>query len=564
MDRSPLTRRGALTAAMATTAALAVPVTAHASASKAGAATGGQPMPDIPKDKVLRVALVDSEHAHRPLGSTREVRLRDDKALPNETMGWDTVSAVRLTDVNRAILNNATTPKEWSAKIPGSTFSSPVEASGGFDAWRLTPGGTGGNVLMKIPFHATLVVNPGKGETVYDIQGGSANVEVYLEYHTSSKDGNVKELKLQSSPGDSGKEDRDGDDAKPLAMITHLDFDKPDIKNPDEKAAVVRSLTALLGQWLNARDSGDMSNLGRFDHVFATIDLNTAEAQGELSWLTPTTREYAYINGKDANSSYLGVLCMTENRDPGMAAQELAPGAIITGAEATFTISIDRVLNKMIMPAVQHSFPDGAFVLTAGEIVSKGEFSLDTVEAGGLKYHPKVTSFHFSVIGQTLQVEMDVHIPISPGIDGYATMKYRVQPTMSHNSKGEPNLAYEVVEESSQHWHTVADWLEGVEIAVDIIVLVLASVAGALLARGMSLLVKVVIAAATALVATLPAIFEQIPLFNADKALDDLPGILAMVNAVTAPITWADAKTFNPKAAMINGGLQVGGDCFSQ
>ncbi len=168
------------------------------------------------------------------------------------------------------------------------------------------------------------------------------------------------------------------------------------------------------------------------------------------------------------------------------------------------------------------------------------------------------------MIGQTFQVEMNVHIPISPGIDGYATMKYRVRPTMSHNNKGEPNLRYEVIEQSSQHWHTVADWLTGVEIAVDVIVLVVASVAGALLAKGMSLIVKVIIAAATALVAALPELLAMIPEFNADKALGDLPGILAMVNAVTAPITWADAKTFDPTTAMINGGLQVGGNCFGK
>ncbi len=562
MDRSPLTRRGALTAAMATTAALAVPVTAHASTSKAGAATVGQLMPKIPKGKVLRVALVDSEHAHLPLGSTGKARLTDDGPLPNDTMGWDTVSAVTLRDVNRAIAKNAATPDSWRAEIPASRFSPRIEATGGFDAWSLTPGGTGTNILMQIPFNAKLVLDPdGREQTVYDIQGGRAVVEVYLAYHTSSKDNNVTELKLQSLPSDSGKEGHDDD--KPLAMITHLGFTEPVIKDPDEQAGVVRSLTSLLGQWLNARD-GDKSNLGRFDHVFATVDLNTAEAQGELSWLKPTTREYAYLDGENLDTCYLGVLCMTENRDPGRATQELAAGAMIDGAEATFTISTDRMLNKMIMPSVQHHFPDGKFVATSGALVSKGEFSLDSVKAGGITYHPKATSFRFSVSQQTLRLEMNVHIPISPGIDGYATMSYTVRPTMSHNKKGEPNLSYELIEQSSQHWYEIASWLEKVELAVDVIVLVVAAAAGAAIAVGERVIVKVIIAAATALVASLPEIFAMIPVLNAKDALANLPGILAMVNAVTAPITWADAKAFDPTQAMINGGLQVGGNCFGK
>ncbi|MBZ3900881.1 TULIP family P47-like protein [Streptomyces griseiscabiei] len=566
MDRSPLTRRGALTAAMATTAALAVPVAAHASApAKAGAAEAGQLMPKIPKGKVLRVAMADTEKAAGRPGSARQASLTDDTVLPNDTMGWDTVSAVKLTDVNRAIAGNTTLPDSWSAEIEASPFSQQVQVTGGFDTWSLTPGGTGGNVLMSIPFTATLVVgDPTQKPTTYDIQGGTSTVEVSLEYHNSSSDRNVKELKLQSSPDDGGDDDGDDDDDKPLALVTKLNFTAPVIRDSAEKAAVIRNLETLLQQWLNSRDANDTANLGKFDHVFATVDLNTAEAQGELAWLTPTTREYAYVNGKTPDTSYLGVLCMTENRDPGTAAQELAPGAIIAGAQATFTLSMERVIDKMVMPALKHSFPDGDFVVQGDEVLSKGDFSLDPVKGGGLTYYPKATSFDFSVLGQTLQVEMDVHIPISPGIDGYATMKYRVLPSMTQNDKGEPTLTFDVVTQDSDHWYTVADWVEGIEIGVDIVFAILTAGVGVMLARGASLMVKVAIAVVSALVAGLPALFESIPLFNATAALKSLPGMTEMVNAVTGPITWADAKTFNPTTAMINGGLQVGGTCFSQ
>ena len=85
-------------------------------------------LPTIPPDHLLQISLAQVSPP-RPTPAPAASSKRD---LAFNTNGWDTVFAVRLSDVNRAIQQSGVSPTTWQWNIPKSEFSPAIEATGRF------------------------------------------------------------------------------------------------------------------------------------------------------------------------------------------------------------------------------------------------------------------------------------------------------------------------------------------------------------------------------------------------------------------------------------------------
>ncbi len=540
MGHSALSRRGALSAAFGSAAALGVPATARAATPPEVQAGTPSLLPAVPRGKHLHLSYVDADSASK----LKTARLLGDAPPSTDdfsTLGWDTVSAVALTDVNNAIAKYGTSPRTWDGTVPRTKFSPSVALTGRFEPWSLTTGGTGSKVIMKIPFHAEVVVGDGADRTTYVIEGGAAGVEVNFAFDSKQR------LRVDTLP-DKGK----------LAEVTGVTFIQPAAGAlPDEdREWLNKTLKYLLEQWLNAP-----ANLGQFQHVFTAIGLNSAEAMGNLAWLLPTYTSYAYIDGKNEDDSYLGVLCMTENRDPGRATQELAPGAMTDDQQkwSGFSVSKDRFMNKMVLPGLQHHFPEAKLVVNeTGAFTAASEFRVDEIVVDGDRYQPVATVFTVSVDYDRITTNMQLHIPVNSHIDGYAKIEYAIQPTLGRNSKGQACVTYTVVHQDLSHWTTTDGIFGDFE-------LWLAKVADGLgsMLRGVvgDIGVKVL---GGILFGGVFSLMDGLDGMDVNKALDHLPTADSFAQDATLPIAWTNADVLKPAQVRLhNGAFQLFGPTFA-
>src|SRR5512138_230870 len=98
-------------------------------------------------------------------------------APPAYTFGWDTVFAIRISDVNPQMRQSGACPEAFQAEIPNL-----CAAEGRFAPWRIVVGEDGGDqeiLRLAIPVVAgTLVFQ----NTTYDLAGSEALVDVQLQY----------------------------------------------------------------------------------------------------------------------------------------------------------------------------------------------------------------------------------------------------------------------------------------------------------------------------------------------------------------------------------------------
>ena len=90
--------------------------------------------------------------------------------------GWDTVSAVRIGDLNKAIRDAGTTPPEFSQPVDARGKNANTSAN--FRPWQVLPDGDGEELKMQIDFEEAVVDIEGQ-ET--KCGGGVALITVRLE-----------------------------------------------------------------------------------------------------------------------------------------------------------------------------------------------------------------------------------------------------------------------------------------------------------------------------------------------------------------------------------------------
>jgi hypothetical protein len=277
-------------------------------------------------------------------------------AQPADTLGWDTVYAQRLPEVNRAIAIAKRSPT--AIQIESGTGAEKVSMSATFDDWSVS-GGSGSQIDLSLPMRSVTLDEAGTPRSTWPML--TATVAVFLELvPTAAAPGApvVRARGRSDRPATSGVHTlqvvapRAGipvSDAE-KATVTDIQGDGLDDGGDDQSV-----LEIMLGNWLDA-------HLADFDHVFASIDIGAIAALApQLQWLMPTAISYAVstvISNGVPPAPVFAVMAMTEGRPTAGLPQLVSPFAIPTDADAAFLIARGRILEKLLVPGLQLLFRD--------------------------------------------------------------------------------------------------------------------------------------------------------------------------------------------------------------
>jgi hypothetical protein len=246
------------------------------------------------------------------------------------TNNWDTAFGIKFKDANAAITSAGSSPASFSGShdTVGATF----QVSADFGTWQMT-GGSGSLMLMTLPLVQGRITGGGQPDADFK---ASAQIQVSLGFVPQPGSDATRSLKL-----DTGQ----------AVNVLAVDL----AQGP---ATARDAITGALQDWLNA-------NLGEFNHVFATVDLNTrfdGSGDDSFSWVRPTHLGYAIHTENIASpDDYIfGVLAMTENRQGRNLSPVIDPGIIPAGTDAGFLIAAPRVIEKMFAPHIETLFAGGS------------------------------------------------------------------------------------------------------------------------------------------------------------------------------------------------------------
>jgi hypothetical protein len=245
------------------------------------------------------------------------------------TNGWDTVYAIRLTNVNKSIEKR---PDDWPATASGTSTG----ATGRYDlnvtqlaSWRVGSAAAsgGGTLNMNVDIvTGTLVKTPPSGSPVTtSLNGLTVSVALGLGWVASPVD--------------------------PTRQLQPTDINVVAITPQGSLDATSESVVKSMLRSAFAADHD------KFKASFVEIDIGAKEAQDDLAWLLPTDVSYGVSvppQGTTATleSSFLAVLAMTENRSPTNVTQEVSGSAIPGAARGGFDIHRRLFLEKMVRPGM--------------------------------------------------------------------------------------------------------------------------------------------------------------------------------------------------------------------
>ncbi|WUR15893.1 TULIP family P47-like protein [[Empedobacter] haloabium] len=475
----------------------------------------------------------------------------DNDSLMADTYGWDTAFAIRVDDVNATIQRKGTSPKDFSTSTQDPNTGIAVAVTGTFSDWHITLGGSGKLIHMATPVVALAAKGnvPGTGPVDFTFGPGSFEIEVELEYvpHTdapASGSGTLHNLKVRAAApaGPSVVTVLDASGFGTSTDASHTPFD-----------AVADDVKAAMQTWFDA-------NLGDFEHVFATVNLNRTADRGQFAWLLPTYSSYAYIDGATLDDSILGILCMTENRSATGLDQEISPNAIPAGARAGFLIAPARFISEMLWPSmsiVYKGTKPGDFQLNTdgtGLSLSNGEVTIDDlVDDDGNAHTTVLQDFELTTTDQLLTVNATTRVEVSPGIQAFTKVVNSYDLCLHQLASGKQTIYY--VERNAvpaEHWTTES---EGVEITkiLEGVIAALITVAIGVATGGAGF------AAAAIVMGILAGVGSMVPDIIAAANTDAAPPIDLLLFNATDPLQWSDQADFNLTGVALNYALQMGG-----
>ncbi|MBK8035805.1 MAG: TULIP family P47-like protein [Verrucomicrobiaceae bacterium] len=459
------------------------------------------------------------------------------------TNGWDTVFAMHIAEVNRAIAKAGTSPAAFEV----TDAEDGITATGRFGTWQIVPGGDGALVCLGIPITEVLMHCPPPMPAV-TIASALLKVEVRLSFLHAAEEagtGNTHHLKVRTTPLTTESE------SHKVAIITDIAF-------PGTKPSflVQASLQALLEAWLN-------ENLGDFDHIFATIDLSRTADKEQFHWMQPTDHAYAYSDLGTKEDGALAILCMTQGRSPTGLIEQLSYAAIAPGQRAGFLISKERILAQMILPAMPRMFPgtssaDFALSASGDSIINAHDsVSFTATDDGGKEHSAKIISLSLRIEAGELQLDVQTVTDLSPGIRARCHTQNFLAIALITKPDGTQTLGFSDARPALiEHW---TDHDQGFDLAgeillvASIVALAVATVAtaGTALAAA-ALIAGIVIGVGAAAVAITEKAIEM-------AGENDAPAIDSMLLNATAPIIWPDSTDFKLTSAQLNDSLQLSG-----
>ena len=462
------------------------------------------------------------------------------------TYGWDTVNCINVTTVNDVLKKSKDYPSELSITMNAEEG---WEISAQFDAWQISPGGSGAILLMKLPLKSAKMTY---GSNDVTITNGYALISIKLRYlpqnsgkFTAVDDQNPIDIEDLIADAQS----RAPDDPPVTVQKINYGSLKP---SEEEKALFQASFAYLMTQ-----------NLESFTHVFAVVNINQSAATKEFQWLKPTYTSYAYFQGVDETYSYFAVLNQVDGHSPEGLTNQVSASAIPSGSNASILISNELFLDKMVLPGLTRAFTNaatGSFTIGGSGDVIEGnnDVELDPVNVAGIDYTPMMNYFRLQIVGDEVQIHSKVSIYISPGINAYVNATYFYVLGLVKKEDGSYTLDF--VQSGSpliDDWYDVASWVQWTEFTIAMIGAVIGAVVGETIEKTSSkIIVIVIISVVAGVLAAIPAMIADIAANGAAKAL---PPIGPMIDEAQDPVEWPDSTGFDLQSAELNGSFQVGG-----
>ncbi|MEM7001785.1 MAG: TULIP family P47-like protein [Pseudomonadota bacterium] len=453
------------------------------------------------------------------------------------TYGWDTVFAVRLPDVNRAIAQAKASPGPFSQEAPDASCA----VSGRFGDWRVC-GGDGTLLHFEVPIDTAHFAYR---DQQYAIDGALVTIEVRLEYiaYDASAQQNLM-LQTGALP-----------DVPAVGLIdVHIPEDSALDRLPTNfvEMALLRSVLEL---WFR-------THLERFRHIFASVEMNHRVAHADFQWLTPTHTGYAICRGATADTSMLGILCMTQGRDASSVAAQLSPNVIPAAAQAGFLISQERFLTQMVLPGLPRAFAGSSpsdFSLNedGDEVVNTRPVDLQPIKNLGITYQPVMTQLNVRILGDEVIVNSVTRTDIALGT--YSEVKVTTFQRLKLATK--PDGSQTIVYEESRpaikdHSTKSTESGEKLQLLLDI-ALALVALILVVLTGGAVLIVGLII------IGLLMGLKHAGPALIADavgnKVSDRSPSIALLTMSATDPMRWAGSGEFELTELRLGDSLCLGG-----
>ncbi len=476
------------------------------------------------------------------------------------TFLWDTVFAIPIKNVNKAIIDKKSSP-------PNFSLTSKTESiKGDFGDWQIDMNGDGKNVRMSIPVSNVTGASAGMD---FSWKGGNLIVEVELKYiphNPKTVNGNTvipHDLKVNGTSSNP---------ANPVVSLitTEWTHDPEGQLSNQLGVGIAKDIipNIVLG-WL-------LENLAEFAHVFCTVELNKyIDKSKAWSWTKPSDLGYAYRNGSTLDNSLLGILAMTGGRK--RTVQQLFcldTYAIPTGAVAGFLVNEKLFLRELVLPtltlqwvnAKQSQFEivpgtntasgavEQVLKLKTGESFDLGSVQIKNGSGVMVPQVPVMKNMSISLGVNSLTFSTYTETNVGSGVTAWCKTSHSYGIKLGKNKKGEQTIAYFSQGKPTVSHGTHLTTLAKVEKWVTIAEGILFTVALGIATDGAAFVVgSLIIGCLTGVAANTPKIVATV-----DK--NAAPSVNLLSFNTTSPITWSNSGVFKLTSVGLNGPLQLGGN----
>jgi hypothetical protein len=260
---------------------------------------------------------------------------------------WDAVSAITFREVNAAIVAQGASP----ASLEQTATSS--DGTDGYisvtcDPWQLVPAGSSGeDIQVLVPITGGHVIagdDPDGTQVPITLPSGQSNIPLNV----------LVQCGFSPSPSDSNQQ----------VLTVQMSVSVPQLSSSDLPGMGLIERAVLnegLQQWFT-------NNIQQFNHVFAVADFDASfDSQPQFAWLQPWYVGYAAAVPSESptvDNSVFGVMTLvdrpssetTRNQLIQQVSMQIDLGVIPEGAIAGFAISVQKFLEKFILPSTPFMF----------------------------------------------------------------------------------------------------------------------------------------------------------------------------------------------------------------
>ncbi len=336
--------------------------------------------------------------------------------VPANTAGWDMVHVTRISELNTRIREKGISPANFMYSYDDADTSLTVTINGTFDTWQISRGGYGRFLKLTIPIdQGEMAIN----SKPISIDGFSVIAQVNLETLLH-------------------------ENASQVIKVISVQF--PDGAGVNESTSSI--LFHTFENWLNDNNS-------EFSNILA---VNNAGLLSAEEWLKPTYTSCVYKEGKDDSDSYIGLLCMTENKSSDGLYHRIPTIEIPDGKESLVMLGEHQILEKAFLPKLANKFSNSSGNLlkfsnvnTAINHMDDAEIPLGEVSVYNTSYSPKVALLESKVVENEVKtvarinVNIWVNVDVDIDITTYKALSFDTDPAnpqINFIDSREPEISY--------------------------------------------------------------------------------------------------------------------------